>query len=122
MTPPPVLDDKNLSGKPSIPTSQSITCVSSSVHAGLVDQSIPCTPNPEDRRSPRIPGPEALHGKYAKKFGDCQCVTPGRINCSTSFSSASNSSPFVGGFAGRDARTSPGFSRDCTGKDSIRDW
>ena len=26
-------------------------------------------------------GPELLAGKKAKKFGDCQCVMPGRINC-----------------------------------------
>src|SRR5450755_3333841 len=58
MTPPPVFDDRNFSGKPSMATSQSITCVSSSVQAGLVDQSIPCTPRPEERRSPRIPGPD----------------------------------------------------------------
>src|ERR1039458_2750414 len=69
MTPPPVCDARNFSGRPSIPTSQSITCVSSSVHAGLVDHSIPCTPRPEESRSPRIPGPDALHGKYAKKLG-----------------------------------------------------
>ena len=50
-------------GRPSMPTSQSITCVSSSVQAGLVDHSIPCTPRPEERRSPRIPGPDALQGK-----------------------------------------------------------
>ena len=55
-----------------------MTWVSSSVQAGLVDHSIPCTPRPEERRSPRIPGPEALQGKYAKKFGDCQWVTPGK--------------------------------------------
>src|SRR5579862_5671541 len=121
MTPPPALVERNFSGKPSIPTSQSMTCVSSSVHAGLVDQSIPCTPKPEDSRSPRIPGPEALHGKYAKKFGDCQCVTPGKINRSTSFSTASNSSPLVGGSDGSDARICPGSTRESTGKDSMRD-
>src|ERR1700689_1785703 len=110
MTPPPVLDDRNVSGSPSIGTSQSSTCVSSSVQAGLVDQSMPCTPSPEERRSPRIPGPEELLGKYAKKFGDCQCVTPGRISFSTSFSSASKGSPCAGGVAGSDARTCPGFT------------
>src|ERR1700746_2580682 len=107
MTPPPVLDEKNLSGKPSIPTSQSMTCVSSSVHAGLVDHNIPCTPSPEESRSPKIPGPAALQGKAAKKFGDCQCVTPGRMISSTSFNIASTDSPLSGGLAGSDARTSP---------------
>src|ERR1700722_3876792 len=121
MTPPPVSDDRNLSGRPSILTSQSITCVSSSVQAGLVDQSIPCTPRPEERRSPRIPGPEALQGKYAKKFGDCQWVTPGRINCSTSFSNASNGCPCKGGFGGSAARISPGFACESTENDSMRE-
>ncbi len=60
---PPVLDDKNFSGSPSMHTSQSRTWVSSSVQAGLVDHSMPCTPRPEESRSPRIPGPDALHGK-----------------------------------------------------------
>src|SRR5580704_7843141 len=121
MTPPPVFDERNFFGKPSMGTSQSSTCVSSSVQAGLVDQSMPCTPSPEEVRSPRIPGPEPLLGKYAKKFGDCQFVTPGRISFSTSFNSASNASPFAGGSAGSDARISPGFTRDNTGNDSVRE-
>src|ERR1700730_6586556 len=121
MTPPPVLEDRNLSGRPSMDTSQSSTCVSSSVQAGLVDHNMPCTPRPEDNKSPRIPGPEALHGKYAKKLGDCQCVTPGRINFSTSLSSASKGSPRSGGSAGSDARISPGFTCESTGSDSTRD-
>src|ERR1700730_18357370 len=118
MTPPPVLDDRNFSGGASMAPSQSIRCISSSVHAGLVDHSIPCTPSPEERRSPKIPGPEALHGKYAKKLGDCQCVTPGRINRPTSLSNASNGSPCTGGFAGSEARISPGFTCESTGNDS----
>src|ERR1700684_1986824 len=121
MTPPPVLDDKNFSGNPSIPTSQSITCDSSSVHAGLVDHNIPCTPSPDESKSPRIPGPDPLHGKYAKKFGDCQWVTPGRISRSTSFSSVSKASPCAGGATGSDARISPGFTCDSTGNVSTRD-
>src|SRR5271163_4301539 len=120
MTPPPEFDDRNFSGNPSIDTSQSRTCVSSSVHAGLVDQSMPCTPNPEERRSPRIPGPDALQGKYAKKFGDCQCVTPGRIRSTTSFNKASKGSPCAGGLSGSDARICPGFTCDSTGNDSTR--
>src|SRR5271169_5715243 len=119
MTPPPVLDERNFSGNPSMGTSQSSTCVSSSVHAGLVDQSMPCTPRPEERRSPRIPGPEPLLGKYAKKFGDCQCVTPGRMSFSTSFSNASNGSPCGGGFAGSEARICPGLTCESTGNDSM---
>src|SRR5215475_4624771 len=72
MTPPPVLVDRNLSGRPRAGTSQSSTRVSSSVHAGLVAHSIPCTSRPDDNKSPRIAGPDAFEGKYAKKFGDCQ--------------------------------------------------
>src|SRR5580700_948839 len=122
MTPPPVFDERNFFGKPSMGTSQSSTCVSSSVQAGLVDQSMPCTPSPEEIRSPRIPGPEPLLGKYAKKLGDCQFVTPGRISFPTSFNSASNGSPRTGAFAGSDARISPGFTCESTGKDSMREW
>src|SRR5437660_7877512 len=103
-------------------TSQSITCVSSSVQAGLVDHSIPCTPRPEERRSPRMPGPDALQGKYAKKLGDCQWVTPGRITFSTSFSSVSKGSPCTGGFAGSEARICPGLTCESTGNDSMREW
>src|SRR5580704_1995564 len=122
MTPPPVFDDRNLSGSPSMGTNQSSTCVSNSVQAGLVDHNMPCTPSPEERRSPRIPAPEPLLGKYAKKFGDCQCVIPGRISFSTSFNIASNGSPFAGGFAGSDARICPGFTCESTGNDSMREW
>src|SRR5207302_4398535 len=68
---------RKTSGRPSSSTSQSSTCVSSSVHAGDVAHSIPCTPRPDDTRSPRIDGPDVFAGKYPKKFGDCQCVTPG---------------------------------------------
>src|ERR1700683_3695282 len=121
MTPPPVFDDRNFPGKPSIGTSQSSTCVSSSVQAGLVDQSMPCTPRPDERRSPRIPGPEPFDGKKAKKFGDCQCVMPGRINFSTSFNNASKGSPRAGAFAGSEARISPGFTCASTGNDSRRE-
>ena len=44
-------------------TIQSSTCVSSSVQAGLVAQSIPCTPRPAESSSPRIDGPELFDGK-----------------------------------------------------------
>src|SRR5689334_24982412 len=67
MTPPPVLVERNFSGKPSIGTSQSSTCVSSSVQAGLVAQSMPCTPSPDDNRSPKIDGPDALHVKRSEE-------------------------------------------------------
>ena len=29
---------------------------------------MPCTPRPDERRSPRIPGPEALHGKVGEEI------------------------------------------------------
>ena len=63
MTPPPAPSDRNRSGRPSSSTIQSRTWVSSSVHAGLVAQSIPCTPSPAESSSPRIDGPELLAGK-----------------------------------------------------------
>ena len=63
IAPPPAALERYPSGSPSRSTSQSSTWVSSSVHAGLVAQSMPCTPNPEESRSPRIEGPEALAGK-----------------------------------------------------------
>ena len=89
---------------------QSSTCVSNSVHAGLVAHSIPCTPKPAESSSPKMLGPEVLAGKYAKKFGDCQCVIPGKINRSTSDKIFSNDSPCRGGWAGRERRISPGFT------------
>src|ERR1700680_3921080 len=103
ITPPPVLVERNFRGGASISPSQSRTCVSSSVHAGLVAQSIPCTPNPDESKSPRIAGPDALAGKKAKKLGDCQWVTPGRISFSTSPRIAAKDSPFAGGVAGSEA-------------------
>jgi len=41
-------------------TSQSSTWVSTSVQAGLVDHSIPCTPSPAETSSPRMLGPLPL--------------------------------------------------------------
>src|SRR5271170_6352937 len=105
ITPPPPAVERNFRGRSSISTSQSRTWVSSSVHAGLVAQSIPCTPNPEESKSPRIAGPEALAGKKAKKLGDCQCVMPGRISFSMSPKIASKDSPLAGGVVGNEART-----------------
>jgi hypothetical protein len=63
MTPPPGPVERNCSGRLSIPTSQSRTCVSNSVAAGLVCHNMPCTPNPADSSSPRMDGKEALAGK-----------------------------------------------------------
>jgi hypothetical protein len=62
-TPPPADPDRNRSGRSSSSTSQSSMSVSSSVQAGLVDHSIPCTPSPADSSSPRMEGPERLAGK-----------------------------------------------------------
>src|SRR5580692_3056171 len=104
ITPPPVAAVRNFRGRSSISTSQSRTWVSNSVQAGLVAQSIPCTPNPDESRSPRIAGPDALAGKKAKKLGDCQCVMPGRISFSMSPKIASKDSPLDGGLDGRAAR------------------
>ena len=63
ITPPPAPSDRNRSGRPSSSTIQSRTWVSSSVQAGLVAQSIPCTPSPAESSSPRTDGPELLAGK-----------------------------------------------------------
>jgi hypothetical protein len=59
MTPPPTNDD----GRPSAPTSSSIRCCSTSVAAGEVDHNMPCTPRPDDSRSPSTDGSEAFDGK-----------------------------------------------------------
>src|SRR5689334_18680710 len=115
MTPPPVLEERNFSGRASIETSQSRTWVSSSVQAGLVDHSIPCTPKPDESRSPRMPGPDPFAGKYPKKFGDCQCVMPGMMRRSISLRMRSNGSPDLGASAGSDARIAPGAEHDITG-------
>src|SRR5438445_11650605 len=81
---------------------------------------MPCTPNPEESKSPRMEAPELLQGKYAKKFGDCQWVMPGRISFSTSLSMASKGSPLTGGVAGNKPQIATGFTRDNTGNDLIR--
>ena len=52
--PPPCPVDRNRSGNPIACTSQSSMCVSTSVQAGLVDQSMPWTPRPALASSPRI--------------------------------------------------------------------
>jgi hypothetical protein len=110
----------NFSGNPSIAAIQSSTCVSSSVQAGLVAQSMPCIPNPAESNSPRIDGPELLAGKKAKKLGDCQCVMPGKMSLSTSARMASKGSPRDGGSAGSEARICPGLTAEQTGSDSTR--
>ncbi len=64
ITPPPVaLSERNRSGRPSSSCIQSITSVSSSVHAGDVTQLIPWTPSPADSSSPRIDGYVVFDGK-----------------------------------------------------------
>ena len=63
MTPPPAPVERNRSGRSSSSASQSSITVSSSVQAGLVAQSMPCTPRPELTRSPSTLGPEVLAGK-----------------------------------------------------------
>jgi hypothetical protein len=63
ITPPPGPVDRNAAGRPSSSTSQSMTWVSSSVAAGPVAHSMPCTPRPAESSSPRTAGPEELAGK-----------------------------------------------------------
>jgi hypothetical protein len=108
ITPPPAAVDLKGSGRSSMVTSQSSTCVSSSVQAGLVAHIMPCTARPAESISPRIEGPDALAGKNAKKFGDCQCVIPGRMICSTSRRTSSKGSPRRGAESGSRLRISPG--------------
>ena len=60
-------------------------------------------------------GPEALAGKKAKKFGDCQWVIPGMTISSMSDSHFSTPSPPAGGRGGSFARTSPGRAGESTG-------
>ena len=119
ITPPPAPSLRNRRGSPHSSTSQSITRVSSSVQAGLEAHSIPCTPRPDDSRSPRIDGPVAGEGKKAKNPGACQWVRPGTMTRSRSSSTASNPSGAAGGDCGSPAAISPGCTRDRTGKLSI---
>ena len=62
-TPPPVPVERKDSGRPSRSASQSSTCCSSSVAAGLVTQDMPCTPSPALTRSPSTDGPDVFAGK-----------------------------------------------------------
>src|SRR4029078_6934651 len=76
MTPAPVsLVERNCSGSASNSCIQSTINVSTSVHAGLVTQLMPCTPRPAVTRSPRIAGYDELAGKEAQKFAVCQRVS-----------------------------------------------
>src|SRR5690606_7836411 len=63
MTPPPAAVERNRSGRPRSSAIQSRTWVSSSVTAGEVDQSIPCTPSVDEIRSASTDGPDAPVGK-----------------------------------------------------------
>ena len=63
ITPPPVPVERNRCGRSMSWASQSISTVSSSVQAGLVAHSMPCTPSPELTRSPSTLGPDVLAGK-----------------------------------------------------------
>ena len=65
MTPPPRSFDLNFEGIPSISTNQSNTWVSTSVHEGLVSQSIPTMPVPVAIISASIAGPLDPAGKNA---------------------------------------------------------
>jgi hypothetical protein len=111
---------RNDPGRSSSSASQSSTTVSSSVAAGDVAHNMPCTPSPDDSRSPSTAGPDAFAGKYAKNEGCCQCVTPGRMTRSRSASTAENGSPVSGADDGSAAATSPGFTCAPTGSDSTR--
>src|SRR5918995_641467 len=115
ITPPPAPVDRKRSGSPRASTIQSTTRVSTSVHAGPVCHSIPCTPRPLDTRSPRIAGPDVLAGKYAWNPGCCQWVVAGTTTRSRSPSTASNGSGWDGGEGGTHDCTSPGVTAGTTG-------
>ena len=63
ITPPPSFDEWKTRGSPHRSTSQSIMTVSTSVAAGLVAHSMPCTPKPALTSSPSTEGNDALAGK-----------------------------------------------------------
>ena len=65
---------------PSAWRSQSTTTSSSSVPIGEVRHSIGFWPRVAVSISPRIPGPDAVVAKYARKPGCCQCVALGSIS------------------------------------------
>ena len=115
MTPPPRPSRANESGRPSAWRSWSRTTCSSSVAAGLVAHNIPWAPMPLESRSPSTPAGEEFAGKYAKKRGCCQCVSPGTRCSSRSASTASSGSGCSGSAVGSDAVTSPGCTWARTG-------
>jgi len=63
MTPPPVLVERYSGRSPKSWAIQSMTWVSTSVAAGEVAQSIPCTASAEESRSPSTAGPDEFAGK-----------------------------------------------------------
>ena len=75
-----VSSPSNASGRPSAWRSQSTTTSSSSVPIGEVRHSIAFCPSAAVSISPRIPGPDAVVAKYARKPGCCQCVALGSMS------------------------------------------
>ena len=71
---------RNCGGSPIIWRSQSVTVSSSSVGAGPVFHSIALTLSPAASASPRMPGPEPVIAKYARKPGWFQWVTLGSMS------------------------------------------
>lgn len=65
-----------VSGRPIRLASMSIATCSSSVAAGEPIHEKPMTLRAAESISPSMPGAEEFAGKYPKKDGDCQCVTP----------------------------------------------
>ena len=68
-TPPPVPVDRKDAGRPSRSASQSMTCCSSSVAAGLVTHDMPWTPSPAETRSPSTEGPRCWPGSSRRSRG-----------------------------------------------------
>jgi hypothetical protein len=87
ITPPPPFDEvlKKHSGRAIAFATQSMTIVSSSVHAGEQSQLKAGALKAAEYISPRMLGYVTVEGKKAMNLGDCQCVNPGLILDATSF-------------------------------------
>ena len=114
-TPPPAPVVFHDWGTSSRSTSQSSTWDSSSVDAGEVAHSIPCTPIPAAANSPSTAGGEVWAGKKANQPGCCQWARPGTTTRSRSARTASKGSGPSGASSGSLARTSPGSTASRTG-------
>ena len=91
-----VSSPSNVSGSPSASRSQRTTMLSNSDATGDERQSIALATNVDMNISPRMPGADALLGKYAKNAGCCQWVMLGAIVLPMSARISSRGSGTVG--------------------------